>query len=346
MKHHHRRFAILLPLLAALALIGAGTGGLGLRNDGIQFPDGSVLSSAAGSTANVVMVAKSGGHFTSIQEALDSITNASEENPYLVWVAPGTYQERVTMKEWVGIQGAGEGITRIRVGGYGDQDISGPAVYGANHAELRDLSVEHLGQGAFESAILNLEASPRLTRISATTRATEHGIAVMNISSSPTMTQVRAASLDGATCIAILNDHSSPKMTGVVAEAHNCVLNRAIVNAGQSSPKMVDVVASAAGGAQSWAVHSRDSSSPSMLHLTAEAFGSGQNLSLYVDGYSSVQVRQSILRGDVHITNESFGAIAHSQVVGDVVADYESCACLGAYDGDLEALDEHCHGAS
>ena len=39
--------------------------------------------------ANVIVVAKSGGDFDSIQGALGSITDAVSENRYLVWVAPG-----------------------------------------------------------------------------------------------------------------------------------------------------------------------------------------------------------------------------------------------------------------
>jgi pectin methylesterase-like acyl-CoA thioesterase len=62
---------------------------------------------------NLIVVAKSGAAFTSVQAALDSITDAAANNRYLVYVAPGEYAESVAMKSYVDIQGAGESVTRL-----------------------------------------------------------------------------------------------------------------------------------------------------------------------------------------------------------------------------------------
>src|SRR5438874_8643279 len=43
--------------------------------------------------SNVIVVAKSGGDFNSVQQALGSILDNSPTNRYLVWVAPGAYTE-------------------------------------------------------------------------------------------------------------------------------------------------------------------------------------------------------------------------------------------------------------
>jgi hypothetical protein len=62
---------------------------------------------------HVVVVAKSGGDYTTINAALDSISDNSPESVYLVWVGPGVYSETVEMKPYVHIQGAGQEVTVV-----------------------------------------------------------------------------------------------------------------------------------------------------------------------------------------------------------------------------------------
>ena len=64
--------------------------------------------------ANVVVVSAAGGDFTSIQAAIDSIGDASDENRYLVWIGPGVYEESVTTKAGVDLRGAGQDLTVVR----------------------------------------------------------------------------------------------------------------------------------------------------------------------------------------------------------------------------------------
>ena len=49
----------------------------------------------------IVTVAKSGGNFTTIQAAINSITDAAFNKKYVVHIAPGTYTEDVTLKDYV-----------------------------------------------------------------------------------------------------------------------------------------------------------------------------------------------------------------------------------------------------
>jgi hypothetical protein len=105
--------------------------------------------------AGVVVVAKSGGDCSSVQEAIDSITDATANNPYLVWVAPGVYQEQVTMKPHVHLQGAGQEATGI------SSDASSSAwppdqatLVLASDTSLRDLAVGNYGTGTRSVALL------------------------------------------------------------------------------------------------------------------------------------------------------------------------------------------------
>ena len=105
------------------------TAGPGLALNGTEF------SAIGSSYQNVIVVAKSGGDFTAIQAALDSITDASAGSRYLVWVGPGVYEEQVTMKAYVDLVGSGPGVTAIRC------PASNTLVL-ASHSSVRDLSVQ------------------------------------------------------------------------------------------------------------------------------------------------------------------------------------------------------------
>lgn len=154
--------ASLLDGLDSSDLFTAATDGAGSGLDA-DLLDGVDASGLARSLGNVVRVGTTGGDFTSIQAALDSITTASAGNPFLVLVGPGVYSERVAMKPFVDIQGAGEGVTKITQSGSTDPDFG--TVAGADDAELRFLTVENTGGTDGIVGVYNRDVSPRLLHV-------------------------------------------------------------------------------------------------------------------------------------------------------------------------------------
>jgi hypothetical protein len=158
---------------AALAEISNNDGsGSGLDADLLDGQHGSAYTYSAGdgltlsgnqfsmqgtSYQQVVVVAKSGGDFITIQAALDSITDASATKRYLVWVAPGIYTERVTMKQYIDIEGANTTLTRITYGG--SPTLNTGTVIAASNAELRFLTVENTGANIYGVGIYNVSTS-------------------------------------------------------------------------------------------------------------------------------------------------------------------------------------------
>ena len=185
--------ADLLDGLDSSAFLTAGSGGEGSGFDA-DLLDGLDSSAFARALGNVVRVGKTGGDFASIQAALDSITTASAANPFLVLVGPGVYDERVVMKSFVDLQGAGEGVTRITQSGGSPTAVG--TVVGADDAELRSLTVESSGGAGFVVGVHNQEVSPRLVHVTVEvdgSATTVYGIfneATPGIPSAPELTHV------------------------------------------------------------------------------------------------------------------------------------------------------------
>jgi hypothetical protein len=65
--------------------------------------------------SNVITVAKSGGDFTNVYEALNSINDAAADNPYLIKIMPGVYDQIyiLYMRNFVDIKGSGTAVTKL-----------------------------------------------------------------------------------------------------------------------------------------------------------------------------------------------------------------------------------------
>lgn len=96
--------------------------------------------------SNTVVVQPGGRTFATITAALDSITDASLKKQYVLTISPGTYNEVVTCKPWVFLQGAGPDQTVITAPGPQDYGAKG-TVKGASHAAIQNLTVQSTGSG-------------------------------------------------------------------------------------------------------------------------------------------------------------------------------------------------------
>jgi hypothetical protein len=122
--------------------------------------------------AQVVVVAKSGGDYTSVQAAIDSITDAAADKPYLVWVAPGVYNETVTMKPYVHLQGAGQEATAINSTATNSSFPPTQATLVlAQNTSLRDLTVGNAGTGSRNAALLATDSTTQTLVADVTARA-------------------------------------------------------------------------------------------------------------------------------------------------------------------------------
>lgn len=91
---------------------------------------------AGGNYAQLVSVAKSGGQYTTIMGAINSITDASPIKQYAVLVYPGLYPENIVMKDYVDIIGIANNLSII-------SPTSGTAVNfdGSSMSNLIDMGV-------------------------------------------------------------------------------------------------------------------------------------------------------------------------------------------------------------
>lgn len=100
---------------------------------------------------NLVIVAKSGGDFTSPIDAINSVTTASAANPFVVKVMPGVYDlgtSSLQMKEYVYLEGSGEDSTVITstVQVLGDNTCDSGTINMANNSSVKKIQIKNSAQ--------------------------------------------------------------------------------------------------------------------------------------------------------------------------------------------------------
>jgi hypothetical protein len=115
---------------------------------------------AASVAANTAQVWPGGATFGTIQAAINSITGAGPQLQYQVAVGPGTYNETVTMKDYVYVTGSGQGNTIITA--QGQQSFVSGVVNTASYGGISGLSIVATGGdwGSCPMGIKICEAGP------------------------------------------------------------------------------------------------------------------------------------------------------------------------------------------
>jgi hypothetical protein len=111
---------------------------------------------------NVIVVAKSGGDYDSVAEALNSITSPSADNRYQVWVAPGVYTETqlAQVQGYVHLQGAGPNATVIKSARTNTVQNSDAATAQLDdNGRISDVSIVNEGTGTYGIAIYSFDAT-------------------------------------------------------------------------------------------------------------------------------------------------------------------------------------------
>lgn len=132
----------------------------GLTGVPAGFADG--IDNTGGEYEHVIVVAKSGGNHTSVAVALNSISDASESNRYLVWVAPGVYTETelVDVGAFVHLRGAGPNVSVVastRTGATPGTNAATARL--GDNARISGIQIRNAGTGNYGIAIWSDQAT-------------------------------------------------------------------------------------------------------------------------------------------------------------------------------------------
>jgi hypothetical protein len=249
---------------------------------------------------NVVTVAKANGKFTDPVAAVNSITDASAINPYLVVIAPGVYTitSPLQMKHYVDIAGCGENVTKIKGAISGASADISAIIKGAYHANLGSLTVENTGGSTYSIALYYKgepgEGSPEVRNVKAIASGGANCYGVYNYYGADTiMTHVTAiADYGTASNRAIYNHTATPTLRDVNAYANGVSgsIDYGIYNDG-SNFSMYRIHASAGGGTTSYGVYSTNYSYPVLYYSLVV----GATKGLYTDSSSTSRLRWSMI---------------------------------------------------
>lgn len=282
---------------------------------------------------NVVTVSQKNGDFTDPAAALNSISNASASNPYLLMIGPGVYtlSQPLEMKEYVTIAGAGEQAT-ILTGGIGSagNDAASCLIAGADNAALQWLTVQNTGGAAYACGIYNNNASPVIGNVIVeVSGGSSRNTGILNTNATPVIKDASVNLSGGNDNFAIFNNpDGNPEMLNVSLTSANGAYNNWGVYSSFSNPILRNITVRCSGGVYAVGIYNYYStSSPENLDASCTGASTG-NYGMY--SYSSTyQIRRSILNGNAPgaglYTSGGTVYVSQSTIMGGVMGSAKYC---------------------
>ena len=306
----------------------------------------------------VVLVATDGsGDYGLLSEALDSIKDASEINPYLIQLAPGIYNEPgpVVLKSNVSVWGSGRENTTITCACANDDYLSSATlkISRVQNVAVRNLRINNSGgDGGKSYAVLNyLVDAHQLRMIDVSVTAEGNGVngGIANESAWVTLQGISAEIYEGSLGVGIYTARGDAniKDSTVDVTADVALGVNYLESTGQITS--VEILSfSGASGGQSRALSLNNGSSVSVRdstiasqgvsNIVSSVFLAGLGQELVLQGSKLVSSKDAILsEGD--ITGSKVLAMS-SIIHGDVT--FPTISCQGSVDESFAALTYNC----
>ena len=226
------------------------------------------------SPARVIWVAESGGDFPSLSEAMASIPDdTTAATPYVIKIAPGTYTENsnVAMKNFVDVEGSGQGITTIKGSCPGSTDKERSTIsFGEVNSQIRQLTIEAESNNQCVAVYSDqdYEGTPAVPTSSGYSPSMEF------------VTVLSKSNGNGSTVKAIVNETSELVVSNSEVTAEGSSSSSAMYN-DNSNVQLLNSTAKALGSnSTAWAIWNFGGTTTEILNSTIDSDG----YSLYTDG--------------------------------------------------------------
>ncbi|HBL30775.1 MAG TPA: hypothetical protein DD490_28400 [Acidobacteria bacterium] len=236
-----------------------------------------------------------------LKAALAAIPSPSSTDRWLLKVEPGTYDCQdtyVQMREWVDIEGSGEGQTLITSYGPGPTAYLKPTVLGANNAELRELTIgatpNPTPADGIQMGIFLAETSTSLRRLSVNIDAGVNCDGISIRGGSPVVTDVKVRTVCSNYNYGIINwatlggPVGSPAIERVSVLARNATNNHGIaIRDGMVPSVLQDLRVEASNGTANYGLHIDLTTSATLVvgeSLIEAKTGSGTKYGIYLKG--------------------------------------------------------------